>query len=147
MLKSKNHPLIYTDAQSVMYLLHRNYVVKHLNEDTVVLPQWENEKMKFTEDQSMNMKKMKTSHLKIQNIIRFAINILKVSTTYHLLFCPLYKDFVLHVPILPTSLFSYINEGSRSTTHSDLSVFIFMHPVSKLQNFIRYLLRSKLKLY
>ena len=27
-----------------MYLLHRNYVVKHLNEDAVVLPQWENEK-------------------------------------------------------------------------------------------------------
>ena len=78
-----------------MYLLHRNYVVKHLNEDTVVLPQWENEKMKFTEDWSMNMKKMKTSHLKIQNIIRVAINISKVSTTYHLLFC-LYNDFVLH---------------------------------------------------
>ena len=49
-----------------MYLLHRNYVVKHLNEDTVVLQQWENEKIKFTEDWSMNMKKMKTSHLKIQ---------------------------------------------------------------------------------
>ena len=132
-----------------MYLLHRNYVVKHLNEDTVVLPQWENEKMKFTEDWSMNMKKMKTSHLKIQNIIRVAINISKVSTTYQLLFC-LYKDFVLHVPILPTSLFSYINEGSRSTTHSDLSVCIFckcIKPISKLHNFIRYSLRSKLKLY
>ena len=91
-----------------MYLLHRNYVVKHLNEDTVVLPQWENEKIKFTEDWSMNMKKMKTSHLKIQNIIRVAINISKVSTTYQLLFC-LYKDFVLHVPILPTSRSSHIS--------------------------------------
>ena len=129
-----------------MYLLHRNYVVKHLNDCRC----GKTKRWSLQKTGRWIWKKIKTSHLKIQNIIRFAINILKVSTTYHLLFCPLYKDFVLHVPILPTSLFSYINEGSRSITHSDLSVCIFckfIKPISKVHNFIRYPLRSKLKLY